>query len=215
MKTPKLQIALDAINLHDAIKLIEQIEPLVDIVEVGTPFLIEYGLQVVTEMKKRFPSVEVLCDGKIMDAGAYEAQTMFDAGADWVTVMALTDELTIQECVTTAAKNHGKVMVDMLCVHDVPEKTAFLQRIGVDCIAVHTGVDQQSRGQTALDDLRLLKQYVTRSLVAVAGGIKAATMASYLALSPDILIVGGGIVEQPDPLAAAKAIRTIMNASGE
>lgn len=204
---PQLQIALDAIGLEEAYALMETIAPMADIVEAGTPFVLEYGLGAVRELKQRFPSLSVLCDGKIMDAGCYEAEAMFRAGADWVTVMALTDSFTISECIAAARRAGGRVMVDMLCVQDVPERVALLEKLGVDCIAVHTGVDQQRLGRTALDDLRLLKRCVTHTPVAVAGGITLETLDAYLALEPDILIVGGGVLAQPDPAAAARSIR--------
>lgn len=206
----KLQIALDAIGLEDALTLIERLGPLVDIVEAGTPFVLEHGLDAVRRLKERFPAHEILCDGKIMDAGLYEANSMFRAGADWVTVMACTDDATIEECVASARRAGGRVMADMLSVHDLTDRVAFLEAAGVDCIAVHTGVDQQRRGQTPLDHLRQLRGCVKKALVAVAGGIGTDTADAYMAYSPDILIVGGGILSQSDPVAAASAIRSRM-----
>ena len=46
--------------------------------------------------KADISQLEVLCDAKIMDAGAYEAQLAYDAGADYVTVLGITDDLTIK-----------------------------------------------------------------------------------------------------------------------
>ena len=45
----------------------------------------------------------------------------------------------------------------------------------------------------------------------MAGGISASTVKEYMTLSPDILIVGGGILSQADPVAAAQAIRAAMH----
>ena len=44
-------------------------------------------MEPVRRIKERFPCLEVLCDTKIMDAGAYEARLAFEAGADYVTVL--------------------------------------------------------------------------------------------------------------------------------
>lgn len=52
----------------------------------------------VRTLKDTHPDLLVLCDAKIMDAGAYEVRLAFDAGADIVTVLAVTDDLTIQDC---------------------------------------------------------------------------------------------------------------------
>lgn len=207
----KLQVALDLIDLDDALKLVQKLQEWVDIIEVGTPFLIENGLKAVSLLKESCPDKEILCDGKIMDAGLYEASSMFRAGADWVTVMACTDEATIRECVQAAKQANGRIMADLLTVTNMAQRVAILESAQVDCAAVHTGVDQQHLGKTPLSDLRELRQCSQNIQVAVAGGISASTVKEYMTLSPDILIVGGGILSQADPVAAAQAIRAAMH----
>lgn len=207
----KLQLALDALSLEDALAILEKIHPYIDIAEAGTPFVLHYGMEAVRSIKRRFPSLQVLCDGKIMDAGSYESEGMLAAGADWVTVMAFTDSATIAECVETVHGAGKRVMADLLCVPDMPAAIAKLEQLGVDCIAVHTGVDQQKRGQTPLDDLRILKKHVRHAQTAVAGGVSLETVEAYLALDPDILIVGGGILNQAQPVETAAAIRERLN----
>lgn len=206
----RLQLALDDISLDEALGLLEQIHDYVDIVEVGTPFLIEYGVDAIRKIKKQFPDLYVLCDGKIMDAGAYEAEQMFAAGADCVTVLALTDDSTIRACVETAEKHHGDVMVDMICVSDLGARARELEALGAGIVAVHTGVDQQARGRTPLGDLIELKGSITTAQVAVAGGISEKTIDAYMAQKPDIVIVGGGIVHQTDRVTAAKNIHEMI-----
>ena len=51
----KLQIALDDVTLEQALALLEQVGDDVDIVEVGTPFMMEYGMEPVRRIKERFP----------------------------------------------------------------------------------------------------------------------------------------------------------------
>lgn len=203
----KLQLALDDISLNDALELLEQVHDYVDIAEVGTPFLIEYGVGAIRAIKQRFPNLFILCDGKIMDAGAYEAEQMFAAGADCITVLALTDDSTIRACVEVAEKHHGEVMVDMICVSDLAARAKEAEKLGAHIVAVHTGVDQQAQGRSPLEDLKVLRQSVSTARVAVAGGINAATVRTYLEERPDIVIVGGGIVHQADRAAAARNIR--------
>jgi 3-keto-L-gulonate-6-phosphate decarboxylase len=66
--TAQLQLALDDITREEIFPLLEKIEGFVDIVEVGTPLLMRYGVSIITEIKQHQPSLKVLSDAKIMDA---------------------------------------------------------------------------------------------------------------------------------------------------
>lgn len=207
----KLQLAIDELTLTEALEVLKDIHPYIDIVEVGTPFLIDAGREAVRQIKATYPQLEVLCDAKIMDAGAYEAQLAYDAGADYVTVLGITDDLTIKGCVEQAQKQERQVMVDLICVENFAERVPIIEAFGVDIIAVHTGADQQQAGRTPLEDLKELKQYAKAVQVAVAGGINAETIGDYVALDPDIVIVGSGILKADDPVAAAKEMKAALN----
>ncbi len=202
----KLQLALDVFDLETALEVTNKAREHVDIIEIGTPFLLEYGMEAVRRFRTAFPEKEILADAKIMDAGRLEVAAVLEAGADYVTVLAVTDILTMKECVAIAEKYGRKIVADMICVDDIPGKVRSLESVGVHGIAVHTGVDQQSAGRTPLDDLRLMQTCVERAEVFVAGGINLQTIPDYAALSPDVLIVGGAIGSAPDPAEAAHAI---------
>lgn len=198
----RLQVALDAITLNGALNLIEKIQDDIDIVEVGTPLLMHYGMNVVEKLFQNFPKLPVLCDAKIMDAGNYEAGLAFDAGAEYVTVLALADDLTIQGVTKAAHDRNKKVVVDLINVTDL-NRIEKLEQFGVDVIAIHTGADAQAVGQSPLDDLKEIRPLVKKADLAVAGGIKTNTIEKYLKEKPEIVIVGGGILNQADSVAAA------------
>ncbi|MGM0240661.1 3-hexulose-6-phosphate synthase [Enterococcus sp. AZ103] len=202
----KLQLAIDELNLTEALEQLEELIQYVDIVEVGTPFVIDAGREAVRQIKSKFPQVDVLCDAKIMDAGAYEAQLAFEANAEYVTVLGVTDDLTIKGCVEEAKKHGKKIMVDMITVADFATRVPQVEALGVDVIAVHTGADQQAAGRTPLEDLTEMKKYVKNVQVAVAGGINSQTVKEYMALDPDIVIVGSGILNAEDPVKEARLI---------
>ena len=65
----KLQLALDELTLPEALVFIDKVVDDVDIIEVGTPFLIREGVNAIKAIKEKYPHKEVLADAKIMDGG--------------------------------------------------------------------------------------------------------------------------------------------------
>lgn len=210
----KLQMALDDISLEAGLELVDRVADCVDIVEVGTPMVIACGMEPVRRIKQAHPRLEVLADLKIMDAGAYEATLAFQAGADYVTALGVAEDETIRSCVEAAQRCGGKVVVDMLCVEDLPARVAAVEALGADYVAVHTGVDQQAAGRTPLEDLRVMAECAKTAGISVAGGISAETLPEYAAYRPDIVIVGSGIVHAEDPEAAARRLSELLRRLG-
>ncbi|OON42025.1 3-hexulose-6-phosphate synthase [Izhakiella australiensis] len=210
----KLQLALDELKLNDAIALAQRVREYVDIIEIGTPFVIDEGMNAVRKFKQQFPEKEILSDEKIMDGGFLESELAFNAGAEYVTVLGVTDILTIKACLK-AAKAHGRqLVVDMICVADLPTRIAELEQAGAEILAVHTGADQQAAGRQPLDDLRVMKTHARRAKIAVAGGINSKTIDQYVALQPDIIIVGSAITHAADPQLEARLIKEAMLKAG-
>ena len=100
----KLQIALDELSIDQGIALCRTVRGYIDIIEIGTPFIVREGLHAVRAFRREFPDKEILADAKIMDAGGAEAADCFESGADYVTVLAVTDILTVRACVDTAER---------------------------------------------------------------------------------------------------------------
>lgn len=206
----ELQIALDDIILENAFSLIEKVYAYIDIIEIGTPMVMEYGMTSVRELKRRFPEKKILADLKIMDAGYFEAEIALKAGADFITVLGVTDDRTISGCVEAARKYGGSVVADTIGIKNLKERIARLEEAGVGYISVHTGVDQQAADRTPLDDLKVIKAAVKRAGISVAGGISANTLSQYLEYEPEIIIVGSGIVSAEYPDKEARKIHELL-----
>lgn len=211
-KKIKLQVAMDTLAPTELVAYLEKAKECLDIIELGTPYLLVHGASVINDIRRVAPKVEVLCDSKIMDAGYYEAAELFECGADYVTVLAVADDSTIKECVK-AAEKYGKTLVaDMICIEDVKAKAEHLEMLGVGAIAVHTGVDQQAEGRTPLGDLAKIKQGIKNAQVFVAGGIAANSINEYMEYKPEVLIIGGGILNAKDPAEETRLIYGIIHA---
>lgn len=206
----KLQLALDLVDIPGAIEVVKQVEPYVDIVEIGTPIIINEGLHAVKALKETFPNLVVLADLKIMDAGGYEVMKAADAGADIVTILGVAEDASIQGAVAEAKKQGKQILVDMIAVKNLAERAEQIDSFGVDYICVHTGYDLQAIGQNSFEDLRTIKRVVKHAKVAVAGGIKLTTLPEVIAVKPDLIIVGGGITGENDMIAAANEMQQLI-----
>ena len=154
----KLQLALDEMKTEEAIKLVEKVKDYIDIIEVGTPICLDAGNNAVERMKKEFPDKEVLADCKIMDGGYLETENAIKAGADYVTVCAAADLLTVKGAFKATQDYGKKLVVDMITIEDIPAKVAELEEVGVDVLAVHTGADAQAVGREPIGDLKVMKE---------------------------------------------------------
>ncbi|MCK8487507.1 3-hexulose-6-phosphate synthase [Paenibacillus glucanolyticus] len=208
----KLQLALDLVNIQEAKEVVKEVQEYIDIVEIGTPVVINEGLLAVKEIKEAFPNLDVLADLKIMDAGAYEVMKASEAGADIITVLGATDDSTIRGAVEESRKHGKKILVDMINVKNLEERAREVDALGVDYICVHTGYDLQAEGENSFEQLRVIKNVVKNAKTAIAGGIKLATLPEVIEASPDLVIVGGGITGQADKRAAAAEIKRLISA---
>ena len=206
----ELQLAIDLLNKEDAAELANKVKDYVDIVEIGTPIVINEGLPAVQHLNDNIDSVKVLADLKIMDAADYEVSQAVKFGADIVTILGVAEDASIKAAVDEAHKHGKQLLVDMIAVQDLEKRAKVLDDLGADYIAVHTGYDLQAEGQSPLESLRKVKSVISNSKVAVAGGIKPDTIKDIVSENPDLIIVGGGIANADDPVEAAKQCRAAI-----
>ena len=208
----ELQLAIDLLNKEQQ-ELAEKVEKYVDIVEIGTPIVINEGLPAVQHLDENISNAKVLADLKIMDAADYEVSQAIKFGADVVTILGVAEDASIKAAVEEAHKHDKQLLVDMIAVQDLEKRAKELDEMGADYIAVHTGYDLQAEGQSPLDSLRTVKSVIKNSKVAVAGGIKPDTIKDIVAEQPDLVIVGGGIANADDPVELLNNVVTRLKVS--
>ena len=207
---PILQIALDFQHSKRALQVAEEaVAGGADWIEAGTPLVKSEGVEVVRELKKRFPSKIVVADLKTMDTGSFEVEIAAKAGADVVTVMAVADDGTMREAVKAARRYGSKIMADMMSVDDMPRRVKELQEMGVDYICVHVSIDEQMIAHNPLMKLREISK-VAEIPVAVAGGLNSETVADALEAGATIIIVGGAITKAEKVAEATSKIKEAM-----
>ncbi len=223
----KLQITLDTYSVQEGIALLRGIADSIDVVEVGTPLLLDEGMGAVSEVKEAFPSLEVLADTKIWHNGARIARSAFEHGADMVTVLAGATDHEIEAVVSVAQSYEGSVAADMSGVEGLVQRSAELEGLGVRYMMVPSGLRRQEddrdsdvfhRNTRAMGGMPLaLVRNVARSLansaeVAVVDNITLGNLDKVLATKPGILLVGRAILAADDPVAAAAEFKRRMEA---
>ena len=208
---PILQVALDLINAHRAIQIAkEAIEGGADWLEAGTPLIKSEGLEIVRRLKKEFPDKTIVADMKTMDTGALEVEIASKAGADVVCILGVADDETIKEAVRASRKYGTKVMVDVIGVDDKVKRAKELEKLGVDYICVHVGIDEQMRGENPIEITKEIVKNVNIP-VAIAGGLNSETVVDAVNAGASIIIVGGAITKAPNVTEATRMIKKAMS----
>ena len=206
----QLQLALDEPDLEVAVTRGRELIDLVEIIEVGTPLVIEYGMESVRRIREACPGVEVLADLKVMDAGRLEASLALRAGADWVSVLGVAADATVRGVIEAAGAAGGRVLVDLIGCPDIPARAADLLRMGADVLCVHTAFDRQETGANPLEELAELLEVTPAERAAVAGGIRPETLPMVREFSLRIVVVGSYLADHSQPREAAVEMRELL-----
>jgi 3-hexulose-6-phosphate synthase/6-phospho-3-hexuloisomerase len=208
MKEVILQVALDLLNEHRALSIAkESVKGDKGCwLEAGTPLIKSEGMEIVRKLKQTFSDRTIVADMKIMDTGALEVEMATKAGADVVCVLAASDNSTIDDALKSARKYGSKIMADLIGVKDKITRAKELEKLGVDFLCVHVGIDEQMVGKKPVEVLKSIVKK-TEIPVAVAGGINSETASDAVKAGASIVIVGGAITKAKDVTKATKQIK--------
>ncbi|HDR72376.1 MAG TPA: bifunctional hexulose-6-phosphate synthase/ribonuclease regulator [Methanoculleus sp.] len=211
MKPPILQVALDVLELSRAVQIAgEAVAGGADWIEAGTPLIKSEGMDAVRTLHDRFPDHPIVADMKIADTGTIEVEMAAKAGAHIVCVLADADDAVIREAVRAGQLYGVRIMADLINVADPAARAVELERLGVDIINAHVGIDQQMIGKSSIELLDRIAGSVSVP-VAVAGGLDADTAAEAVLHGAGIVIVGGWIVRSADVARSAQAVRDAVD----
>ncbi|NQW34425.1 MAG: 3-hexulose-6-phosphate synthase [Methylophilales bacterium] len=205
------QMALDSLDFDATVALAELVAPHVDILEIGTPCIKHNGIKLLETLRAKFPNNQILVDLKTMDAGEYESEPFYKAGADICTVLGASGIATIKGVIAAANKYGKECQVDMINVADKASLTKEAVAAGAHIIGVHTGLDAQAAGHTPFADLAMIAALNTGAKISVAGGVKAATAQEVKDAGASIIVAGAAIYGAADPAAAAAEITAIAH----
>jgi aldehyde:ferredoxin oxidoreductase len=209
----KLQVALDLRDLNEAIKIAQKsVLGGVDWIEAGTPLIKSTGMECIRNLRQLFPHKTIIADLKTMDASYLETEMAALAGADIVCVLGIAPDSTISDAVGAGKKFDAKIFADLIGIEDPINRAIELEKLGVDIIGFHIGIDQQLRSgfdKIPFPILKKLKEKI-RIPIAVAGGLKAETIPQAIECGADIIIVGSAITRSADPQQATQRLKNII-----
>jgi 3-hexulose-6-phosphate synthase/6-phospho-3-hexuloisomerase len=211
---PKLQVALDVLELDRAVQIAkEAIAGGVDWLEAGTPLIKSEGMDAVRTLRKLFPDNKIVADMKIMDTGAIEVEMAAKSGANIIVVLGASDDATIADAVRAARKYGAEIMIDLIGVKDPLARARQVEKLGVDYLCVHVGIDQQMTGIDPLDTLEKISDSVSIP-IAAAGGLDANSSAIAVKTGASIVIAGGNITRSAKVTESARKIRGSIDKVG-
>ena len=225
----KLQLTIDHGKDFEVPLLVEQVVNEVDVVEIGYPMLITHGLPLVKGLRERFPDVELCLDAKVFHGGTGITTRCFEAGANTVSVLGVAPDPVIRRMVEKAKAYNGKIMCDMAGVRNVAARTAEVDELGVDYVDVPSGFRPEydydidaHRGSVLswfnrvnpLDLAKAAKRNLRHAKLAVNTGINESNIREVVALGPELVLVGRGILDAEDRAAAAQRLKRYMPYEG-
>lgn len=200
----KIQLALDRLTINQAIALTNKVVDFVDVIEVGTSLIKEFGMGSVSELKQAFPTKQILADIKTIDNARYELELCYQAGADITTVMGSAHPLTIEQCIQFAQANNKDLMIDLLNLNAHQKEQLFANADDHLYFCEHISKDEQELGIPRKKTFSRRDDKLRR--IAIAGGITIQTLPQYIQQQPNIIIVGSAITQADDPVEVAKEL---------
>lgn len=201
----ELQLTLDHGKRHELIRMADLMADHVDVIEIGYPELITFGLDVVSEIHEAHPGLKIAVDAKVFHGGSGVTRRCFEAGASIVTVLAYAPDQVIQQMVRHAKEYGGAIMCDLDGVRNLGRRTAEVDKLGVSYCHVSTGFlmeheyDLMKPTHGSIFQIRPLERAaaVKRNLIhaslALGTGINESNLEQVLKYNPKLVMVGRGI----------------------
>lgn len=205
----KLQAAIDRVSLHDAIEIAKRLDGIVDIIELGTSIVKDYGLEALKVENFKLGSSKLLLDLKTIDEGKYEFVKGFETSADILTVMGSSALDTIKQTYNVTQAFNKDILIDLIETND--QKIDQMAEYKKAIFGLHHSKDSVDSYDAVASIEKFSKKHPNIKNIAVAGGIDI-EQAGKIAKQgiADIIIVGGKIAGSSDPVKAAKEFMEVI-----
>lgn len=214
----ELQLVFDHGKRHELIQSANEMADYVDIIEIGYPELVTFGLDIVKEIHGAHPDLRICVDAKVFHGGSGVTRRCFEAGASIVTVLAGAPNPVIQQMVRHAREYDGAIMCDMDGIKRIGKRTAEVDTLGVSYVSISSGYlmeheyELHKRNHGSIFQVRPLELAgaVKRNLIhaglAIGTGINEENISSVMKLNPKIVMVGRGIFQNIEDPTTDRAV---------
>ena len=211
MQRPKLQLALDMLDLQLALDVVSQTQSQVDVIEAGTFLCLSEGMKAIRSLKSLAPEKIIVGDVRIARAGRNIADMAFDAGANWVTVVGEAPLETVEAAVRVAETYKGEIQLELNDDWTAEQAKAW-RELGIEHVIYHSTSEVESVGsgwsQDGFDTLNKLVDLGFK--VTATGGIHQDVIPSFADIPVFVFIAGRAIVKTTEPLAAARSFQVAI-----
>lgn len=204
-------LAMDLMDLDQALKVTEQVSDYIDTVKIGYPLALSAGLECISIFKDEF-SCKIIADFKVADIPETNekiSQVTLDAGADAIIVHGFVGSDSVAACQEVALERGKEIFLLTEMSH--PGAEIFLKGVSDEIaqIGVDLGLKNYVAPSTRLDRLEEIRNVVGKDSYIISPGVGTQGGDAKNTLQyANALIVGRSIYLSDDP---AKATQTIID----
>ncbi|HZO89511.1 MAG TPA: orotidine 5'-phosphate decarboxylase / HUMPS family protein [Chthonomonadaceae bacterium] len=205
IQPPIVQVAIDVLNVDDALRIAEAaVKAGVDWLEAGTPLITFEGVRAIGALAQAFPGVPVLADYKMMDGVRKYVVETANQGGRIATICAVASDASIREAVRAGQDSGVTLITDLYASPAVAGRAEQMAQMGVDSVYVHWGADQR-REMPERDPLADLPAVVERvGLPVGVGTFSVEEGVRAFQLGASIAVIGVPLIQAENVEAALR-----------
>ena len=206
MAIPMLQVALDNLQLDEALASTRLLAPELDVIEAGTLLCLSEGADSLRVLSTFYPDNTIVADLKIVDAGEELADMACRCGAHWVTVMCNAADATKEKAIRGAEKHGGEVQIELFGTWTFEEAEAW-RGLGLKQVIYHQSRDALNAGSSwGEENMRIVRRLAEMGFeVSVTGGLKLDTLKLFKGIQVKCFIAGRSLRNAADPAGEARS----------
>lgn len=199
----KLQVAIDRVDLEYAKEIAKKLDPIVDIIEMGTSLVKDYGYYSLNKNDLGISHAELLLDTKTIDEGKYEFEKGYDTGADILTVMGASSLGTLKTTYAVTQDKGKQMFIDLMEVSDT--KLKKIVNFDNAIYGIHHAKDNEQNFDAADSVEKFHRSFPNIKRINVAGGIDLKQVQKLKKQGiAETVIVGSKIMKSVDPIKTAQ-----------